>query len=347
MEPGLAISVKDPGTAVHMSNDRWPTCQNLRRKSPKAGVIMGEWCRMEKAYNTLGNRSWDAHEFDTAGGKDEDWLAHHRKYFICGGCEEPAAFVTKGRSKSPAHFRSKHADVGCDYASRGRSEGDAPEELEDVPAQFNEGSPNREIRYDKLRALNKPEAAAPSANGGAGTGQVGVAHVLPEDGPRARHSTTGLSRQLAHLPNDPDYPDPHVRLHIPERGQAVLATDYFCRFEDATADHAKPLPDDPDQRSPLMAYWGVVSRPIKSGKWLWLNPGEADQGLMTVRVEHLPFLTALGITDPGELREYHLIVEGRLEQGPRARYVTVTDFTKLALLPPRNFATARTGQRAD
>lgn len=123
---------------------------------------------------------------------------------------------------------------------------------------------NREIRYDKLRPLNKP-GAAPGVNGGAGTGQVGVAHVLPEDGPRARHSTTGLSRQLAHLRNDADYPDPHVRLHIPERGPAVLATDYFCRFEDATADHAKPLPDDPDQRSPLMAYWGLFPGQSRAG----------------------------------------------------------------------------------
>ncbi len=289
---------------------------------------------MEKAYNTFDVRDWDAIKFDEIAGRDSEWLKHRRKFFVCCGCERSAVFVSKSRDSRLAHFRSRHAD-GCDYAGLGRGKPESADELTEVPAEYNEGSTEREMRYEILSFPGPASARLTEQRLSGSDGRPGVTHVLPESRPRTHQSTTSLAGQLAHLRNNASYPSPDDRLKVPDRGSSVRAVDYFCRFEEATEAHALPLPQDPDGRSPLMAYWGVIARPVRSSNRLWLNAGEVGQGLMSIRLEYDPFMTALGIDDHLILRGYHLIVEGRLLQGPHALYVSVTDLTKVAIRAPR------------
>lgn len=48
------------------------------------------------------------------------------------------------------------------------------------------------------------------------------------------------------------------------------------------------------------------------------------------------FLEALGVSDPKQLRNCHVIAEGRLELGQGGnRYIRVDDTTRMAILPPK------------
>lgn len=291
---------------------------------------MGSW-KLEKAYSTIDTRTWDADPYAVLAA-DDNWLTTRKPYLICICCEEKAVFVSKSRSNTPAHFRSKHADEGCDFATSS-SKGADPNGVVAVPARFNDGALNREIVYAMPRLFHPPAFGPGSGPAGTEAGQPGVVHVLPEDGPRGRRATTSLYTQLAYLSNDADYPGEDVRLDVPGRGTAVLARDYFCRFENATADHARPVIGYQEQRSPLMAYWGVISDPRKDGKSLWLNPGESADRPMTVRVNYETFMNALGLDDHLKLKGCRLIVEGRLHQGRFVRAVEVLDLTRLAIRP--------------
>jgi hypothetical protein len=292
---------------------------------------------MDRAYNTVDGHTWDAGDLgNRSKQEDPEWLRQRRPYFLCCGCEAPAVFVSAGTSNRVPHFRSGHDDEGCDYSAHGLNKADTPgaEDVEAVPEKFNDGG-NKEIRYERPKPGGIGGHADGEGKGLEAVAQAGVAHILPGNDSRGSHETTGLRRLLAHLRNDPGYPPADLRFDVPDRGSAVLASEYLCRFEDATEAHTHAAAGG---QAPLMAYWGVICRPVEGNGALFLNPGEADEGIMTVRLEPAAtreFLKALG-KNHLELTGWHLIVEGRLEQGRFSRFVRVSDITKLAVRPPLN-----------
>ena len=297
---------------------------------------------MEIAKSLIDGQEWDAADFWAQKVlHDDGWFAkwtERNKAWVCigNGCQAIAYFRSPARNNGSPAFGSRHHTPECDFRTRTiQTETDEPEDAAEVDAVYNDGS-DLTIRYDRPRKMSVTGVIEDEGGGTGPTGRARQAYVLESSNPTNHQRTSGLATQLKKLRNSENYPAPNFRITVPDRGRDVLATDYFCRFEDATEQHAAPRATG---EAPLMAFWGVIARPTLTGDGtLFLNPGQPSAELMTVLLpaavasEWLGYFTDL--TDPTQLTGWHLIVEGRLRKGQHRLFVRLEDIAKIDVLPP-------------
>lgn len=280
---------------------------------------------MDLAFCIEDNAPWDARKLsDEAKKKPSDWLQKRRQTFICAGCEKKARFIDP--TKRLPHFgvvKGHKHDDDCDFlgSPSGRNDGPGVPLPDRAPAIG-----NKEVRYAKPGPLNPPAIAGNDGiNGGSSNGGNQGAAIGP------LHETTGLRTLLKNLRNRHDYPPQNLWLHVPARGTAVIATDYFHKLSDVTRE---TVIDDVHR-----AFWGLVSSAHDGGDGmnLWINCDSRGE-IVTIRVApdvKVELLGSMGITNARELEEAHVIVEGVLSQGPNKHFVPLNSVEKIAFLPKR------------
>lgn len=270
--------------------------------------------------------------------KGADWLAERKaEGFRCPECKTPVYFVSSGLSGGgkSAHFRiskkTPHTLISCGGTAQGSQTTTKTGPTKLAPGIRNTGSV-KAIRYEPLQPLFTPGTVSGGGGGGTSGGAGGTGHgtkYTDSGGAPGNQQTTGLRAHLRSLRNLPDYPNPDMMVDVEGRGR-VRAAEYFCRFEDATDAHANAVHDG---KARLMAYWGAITWP-NEGNSLFLN-GQGMAVLLPKKTAK-DFLATLGVSDPKQLRNCHVIAEGRLELGQGGtRYVRVDDTTRMAVLPPK------------
>ena len=267
----------------------------------------------------------------------KDWLADRKaEGFRCPECKTPVFFVSSGLSgggNSP-YFRvgtkRPHTLSSCGATIQGSQGTSKAGPTTQTPGVRNTGRV-KAVRYEQLQPLFMSGTASGGGGGTTGgTGGTGAGTKYTDSGGSpGNQQTTGLRAHLRSLRNLPDYPNQDMRLDVAGRGQ-VYPAEYFCRFEDATDAHATPVHDG---KARLMAYWGVITWP-NEGNSLFLN-GQGMAILLPKKTAKT-FLEALGVSDPKQLTNCHVIAEGRLQLGQGGnRYIRVDDTTRMAVLPPK------------
>lgn len=280
---------------------------------------------MDLAFCVEDGKPWDARLLsDEAKKQSPEWLVKRRKTLICGGCEQKAKFINA--TKRIPHFgivQGYEHDEGCDFLGKSavHDNGEGPPLPDRAPAKG-----NKEVRYAKPGPLNPPARAGNGGNnGGRGNGANPSAAIAP------LHETTKLQTLLKNLRNRNDYPTANLWLHVPARGTAIRATDYFHKLSDVTRETVTD--------GVTRAFWGQISSAHDDGggKNLWINCDGRGE-IVTIRVPYDvkdELYESMGITKSHELNEAHVIVEGVLTQGPRKHSVLLTDVEKIAFLPKR------------
>ena len=264
------------------------------------------------------------------GDQGDAWLREYRVGFTCSACGEPASYVSPalGEKGRGPHFRVRGGPE-CELHGPSEKKDHAtdrdPETQEGV---LNEGGVVR-VRYDELTGPGMT-STAPGGNSGSASSTDKGRHYVPSSGASTNHASSGLRQFLSHLRNQDDYPQPTLKIEVPERGE-VWATDYFCRFEDTTADHTAHLPGKNHSR--LMAYWGKITATREPGS-LFLKGTGMD--IMIYNHETSKFLELIGVSDRTQLVGWHVIAEGRLATSQIGRrLLKLMDFKQIAVLPPR------------
>lgn len=279
---------------------------------------------MDMAFCVKDNRLWDAKEFrDEAKKHPKEWLEERRKALICGGCEQKAKFTNaKKRNVYFGVVQGYKHDDDCDFLGDfpGRKRGPGTPLPNRDPAVG-----NKEIRYSKVGLLNPP------ARGGNGGNSGGNANGSDQGVALGRlHETTGLRNLLKNLRCRPDYPPTNLRLDVPARGSAVLATDYFYKIADITIETTRD--------TTTRAFWGKIFRADDkgAGKQLWINCDNKGALFSIWMYSGLKdeLYQSLGITSSDELRWSHVIVEGIMNQSKKLT-VHVTDLKMIAFLSQR------------
>lgn len=258
----------------------------------------------------------------------EAWLKENRKGFICAVCKAPATFVRPGTGERgrPTHFRVTGASQCNNHGPSGGAEPAAQGEPDVQEGILNVGGVVT-VRYDGLGGAGG-EDAEPGGTGNTDDGPTRVRYVDGGGAPNDQESA-GLRALLSDLSSMPDFPPKELRLKVADRGE-VWATEYFCRFEDATADHARPLPGTNQAR--LMAYWGEIDWANDSGS-LFLNG--KGMSVLVLPVDKPKLKIGLGVTAFKDLKAWKVIVEGRLEQNRTGGlHVRVFDLKKTAFIKP-------------
>jgi hypothetical protein len=272
--------------------------------------------------------------------KGDGWLTARRiEGFWCSECLTPLAFVRGSLSESgkSSHFKvfkdTPHTEQGCETLKRAVSKAAGSDTAQVKPGILNDGSV-RAIRY----ALPSPlgyAGAAPSGTGGgsAGGGSAGQSTTYAASGGTPNtQETTSLRAVLRTLRNVPTYPSPKHKIQITDRGE-VYATDYFCKFEDATPELANPLAGNNEPR--LMAFWGRITKAQDQGSLFLASDG---MSAMVRPTDKQALLDLLGLKEIRELEGWHIIAEGRLHvaaSASKSLYVKVPELNRLALLPPK------------
>ena len=264
------------------------------------------------------------------GGRGDAWLREYRVGFTCSACGEPASYVSPalGEKGRGPHFRVR-GGVECElHGPAEKKDHAAGRDSETYEGVVNEGGVVR-VRYDALPVPGMTNTA-PSSNSGASGSDKRGRHYVPGNGASTNHASSGLKQFLSYLRSQQDYPQPTLKLEVRERGE-VWATDYFCRFEDATADHAAPLPGKSDSR--LMAYWGKLTSTVEQNNLFLRGQGMA---VMVHHHEIAELMKAFGVSDHSELVGWHVIAEGRLTANTYGGfYMRLMDLKQIYLLPPR------------
>lgn len=264
------------------------------------------------------------------GDQGDAWLREYRVGFVCGACGEPASYVSPGpgaNGRGP-HFRVRGGPECELHGPSEKKEHATDRDPETQEGVLNEGGVVR-VRYDALAGPGMATTAPSGNNGASGSSKKGR-HYVPGSGASTNHATSGLKQFLSHLRSQEDYPQPTLKLDVSERGE-VWATDYFCRFEDTTADHVAPLPGKNDSR--LMAYWGEISATVEQGNLFLRGQGMA---IMIYDHEIAEFKRVIGVSDHSELVGWHVIAEGRLTTNKYGGFfMKLMDLNRMAVLPPR------------
>lgn len=273
--------------------------------------------------------------------RGEGWLAARRADgFWCSECLTPLAFVRGSLSNSGklSHFKvfkdTPHTERACETLKKAGPQESESDAAQSKPGILNEGSV-RAIRYSLPSPLGyagtTTSLSSDRSLGGRVAGQT-TTYVTGGGTPNTQE-TTSLRAILRTLRNVPSYPGPKHKMHVPGRGE-VYAREYFRKFEDVTSDLAQPL-DESNGLPRLMAYWGEITQAQDQGSLFLTGNG---MSVMVLPAHKRKLIDLLGVKEFSDLKEWHVIAEGRLSEAASASkslYVRVPELNRLALLPPK------------
>lgn len=263
------------------------------------------------------------------------WLDQRRaEGFWCGSCLTPVYFVrgALGAQGRTAHFKiskkTPHTEDACGTAAGSSSSIKSTGNVQLQPGVMNTGEVLA-ITYALPRPLGYAGTAWAAPGSGAPSGNTATQYV-PGGGPANNQASTGLRASLSSLRSVPSFPDPNLWLQVTGRGR-VPATDYFRHFNAAT--HADAANLQGEQHSALRAYWGTIQYAQESGSLFLTGAG---MSVMVLPKDIEPIRAAFKITDWMELKDWHVLAEGRLTTNVQnSLYVRVDELNKLVLLPPK------------
>lgn len=281
----------------------------------------------------LASEFWEAAAEAERKGQDKDeWLRTNRTGFICAVCGAKASFVSPGGGRNgsnPPHFRVPGADQCNNHKPSLRAERPEGDPARETKGIINVGGIVT-VRYDTLGGAGGGGAPVPGT-GGAAQRRGGGDMVLNGGGEPIDRESAGLKSFLSDLQSMPKFPPSTLRVKVEGRGE-VWGRDYFCRFEDVSADHAAPLPATGNAR--LMAYWGKIDAPQDNGSLFLKGNG---MSIMVLPKHKNTVTTSLGLHEVQDLKDWFVIAEGRLNEARTGGnfYVDVRNLSKIAFIKPK------------